>query len=322
MRAAAVMAAALLLGVAGPVLAQQTHILVVTGVSGDEDHAKTFHAWATTFIDAAKTRDSVPDQNVVYLAEKKETDAARIRGRSTRENVEKAVSDMVARVKPNDAVVVLLIGHGSFDGKVGAFNLPGPDLTAADWAKVLGRFAGQRVAFINTSSSSGAFLPTVAGPGRTIITSTKTGAERNEPRFAGFFVAAFNDEAADRDRNGHVSMLEAFDYARTKVAAAYQQAGLILTEHATLDDGAEGKLAATQFLAASPGTVLNVDTRDPDMGKLVAEHDELEKKIAALRLTKDSQDPAKYEQELERLLTALAVKTKAIRDLQAVRAEK
>ena len=299
------------------VAAQETHVLVITGVSGDDEHAKAFHEWAVRFIDAAKKKDGVRDANITYLAEKTEADPARIRDRSTRENVEKAMNAIAARAKANDEVVILLIGHGSFDGKVAAFNLPGPDLTAADWAKLLGKFTTQRVVFVNTSSSSGAFLPTVAGPGRTIVTATKTGGERNETRFAEFFVEAFNDEAADSDRNGHVSILEAFDYARTKVTTAYQRDGLLLTEHATLEDGAQGKLAGMVFLAANPGTLLNVDTNDPEMRALVAKHDELDKQIAALRLTKDSQNPATYEQELERLLTELAVNTKAIRDLQA-----
>jgi hypothetical protein len=311
------LAAAVLLWAPARAAAQDTHVLVITGVSGDDDHAKAFHEWAVRFIDAAKKKDGVPDGNIIYLGEKTEMDPARIRDRSTRENVEKAVSAIAARAKANDEVVILLIGHGSFDGKVGAFNLPGPDLTVTEWAKLLDKFTTQKVVFVNTSSSSGAFLPAVAGPGRTIVTATKTGGERNETRFAEFFVEAFNDEAADADRNGHVSILEAFDYARTKVAAAYQQDGLLQTEHAALEDGAQGKLAGTVFLAANPGTLLNVDTSDPEMRALVAKHDALEKQVAARRLTKDSEDPPTYEQGLERVLTELAVNTKAIRDLQA-----
>src|SRR5439155_10102118 len=92
------------------------------------------------------------------------------------------------------------------------------------------------------------FLAALAGPGRTIVTATKTGGERNETRFPSYFVEAFEDNAADSDRNGRVSVFEAFEYARTKVAKSYEQQGLILTEHAALDDGNQGKLAATLFL--------------------------------------------------------------------------
>jgi hypothetical protein len=303
--------------VARAAAAQDSHLVVITGVSGDEDHAKQFHAWAAKLIDAAKTKDAVPESNIIYLGEKMEADP-RIRARSTRENVEKAIADLAAKVHPDDQVTIVLIGHGSFDGKVAAFNLPGPDLTAAEWGGLLGKFTGQRVAFINTTSSSGAFLTAVAGPGRTIVTATKTGGERNEPKFGGFFVDAFADPAADADRNGHVSVLEAFNYAKNNVVKAYEKDGLLMTEHAALDDGAEGKLAATEFLTAHPSDGgLTVDRGDPALRALADEREAIQKQIDALKLQKDKIDAARYDAEMEKLLTQLAIKTKAIRDAQA-----
>jgi hypothetical protein len=288
--------------------AQQTHLLVITGVPGDEDHAKQFQKWADEFVDAAKKKESVPDANITVLADR----------RATKEGVEKAFTDLSARAKPNDAVVVLLIGHGSFNGQQAAFNLPGPDLTVADWAKLLGKLPAQRVAFVNTSSSSGAFLPAVAAPGRVVITATKTGGERNETQFPEFFVAAFTDPSADRDRNGHVSLGEAFEYAKAKVVQAFQQKGLLLTEHATMDDGGEGQLAAAMFLGIGRAdSTLAADTSDPAVKKLVDEKDAIDRQIAALKLRKTSMPEAQYEEQMEKLLTDLALKTKAIRDLQA-----
>src|SRR5258705_9216 len=161
--------------------AQQTHLLVITGVPGDEEHAAQFQKWATAFIDAAKKKDAVPDANITYLSDK----------RAAKDGVEKAFADIAARAKPNDGVVVLLIGHGSFNGTQAAFNLPGPDLTVADWTRLLGKLSAQRVAFVNTSSSSGAFLPAIAAPGRVVVTATKTGGDRNETLFPEDFVAAF-----------------------------------------------------------------------------------------------------------------------------------
>jgi len=318
-----VLVATLALGSAAPAVAQDSHILVITGASGDEEHAKLFHGWATTFIDAARTRDNVPDANITYLGEKPESNPSLMRGRSARENVEKAVADIAAKSRPGDQVVILLIGHGTFDGSSARFNLPGPDLSAEDWAALLKTLSAQKVAFINTSASSGAFLPAIAAPGRTIVTATKTGGERNEPRFGEFIVAAFGDAAADSDRNGHVSVLEAFNYADNKVAQVYKQGGLLRTEHAMLDDGGEGKLAGTQFLTARPSDGgLKVDTSDPAMRALVAEREAIQKEIDALRLKKDEADPARYEQDLERLLTNLALKTREIRELEAETAKK
>jgi hypothetical protein len=288
--------------------AQQTHILVVTGVAGDEEHAKKFEKWAATFINTAKTKESVPDANITLLADKTATKA----------NVEKAFADLAAHAKPTDTIFVLLIGHGSYDGRVAAFNLMGPDLYAADYAKLLGQFTTQKVIFVNTTSASGEFLKALAAPGRVVVTATKTGGERNDTEFPEHFVAAFGDPAADRDRNGHVSIAEAFEYAKTKVTQAFQQRGSILTEHAVLDDTGEGQFASMMFLGGGgSATVLNVDTSDPAMKALVEQRDALEQQIAGLRLRKTSMPEAQYDSEMEKLLTALAVKTKEIRDLQA-----
>jgi hypothetical protein len=294
------------LWIAAPAAAQQTHLLVVTGVPGDDEHAQNFQKWATTFIDTAKKKESLPDANIAYLSGAK----------ATRDGIEKAFGDLAARAKPNDSVIVLLIGHGSFDGRSAAFNIMGPDLTAAEWAKLVGKLTAH-VAFVNTSSSSGAFLQPLAAPGRIVVTATKTGGEKLDTLFPEFFVAAFNDDAADRDRNGHVSILEAFEYAKTKVTQAYQQKGLLLTEHATIDDGGEGRLAATMYLGIGRGeAALNVDMNDPEVRSLVEQRDAIERDIAALKLMKATMDEAKYDAQMEKLLTDLAVKTKALRDRQ------
>jgi hypothetical protein len=288
--------------------AQQSHILVITGVSGDDEHAKKFEKWAATFIDTAKKKEAVPEANITLLSEKNATKA----------NVEKAFTDIAAKAKPTDSVVILLIGHGSFDGRVAAFNLMGPDLYVADYAKLLSKFTTQKIVFVNTTSASGEFLKPLAAPGRVIITATKTGGERNDTEFPEHFVAAFGDAAADQDRNGHVSIREAFDYAKTKVTQSFQQRGSILTEHAVLEDTGEGQFASLVFLGSgSSAAALQVDTSDPAMKALVEQRDALEQQIAGLRLQKPSMAEDQYNSEMEKLLTALALKTKEIRDLQA-----
>ena len=288
--------------------AQQTHVLVVSGFPGDEEHAKKFQEWVKTFVDTAKKKEQIPDANVTVLADRNATKA----------NVEKAFADLAARAKSNDGIFVLLIGHGSFDGRVAAFNVMGPDLVAEDFARLLGKFPTQRITFVNTTASSGAFLKPLAAPGRVIITATKTGGERNDTDFPGYFVAAFGDDTADRDRNGHVSVAEAFEYAKNKVDQAFKQKGLLLTEHATLDDSGEGRFASMVHLGSgTSATALQVDTNDPAMKKLVDERDALERQIAELRLKKPTMAEEAYDAEMEKLLTQMALKTKEIRDLQA-----
>lgn len=295
--------------------AQDVHLLVVAGVGGDEEHVKQFNTWSLAVLDAAK-KQGVLDANVTYLGESAELGGARMKGRATRENVTKAFADIAAKAKPDDQIFILLIGHGSFDGRTAAFNLPGPDLTATDYAALLDRFKTQRISFVNTASSSGGFIDPLKGPARTIVAATRSGGERNETRFPEFFVEALGTEAADRDRNGRVSVQEAFDYATAKVKASYEQGGHILTEHATLDDGSEGKLAGTMFLAPERSRTAAAQNADPALRALLEQRDALERQVNDLRLRKDSMPADQYDAQLEKLLTDLALKTRAIREFE------
>src|SRR5262245_41213335 len=124
--------------------AQDIHLIVIVGVGGDEEHSAKFHKWASAVVDSAKKR-GLAESNINYLGEQPDKDPARIRARATKENGTKAFEDTARRAKPEDELFVLLIGHGSFDGKTAAFNLPGPDLTAADYGVLLDRFKTQRI---------------------------------------------------------------------------------------------------------------------------------------------------------------------------------
>ena len=311
-------AASLVLCLCAPIraAAQDTHLLVIAGVEGDAEHGVQFHKWATAFIDAATSRGLVPDANITYLSDKTEREPSRIRGRSTSENVKKAFADLAMRARPTDEVFIIFFGHGSFDGRQAAFNLPGPDLTVPEYAALLDKMRSARIVFVNTTSSSGEFVKGLAGPGRTIVTATRSGGERNEPRFPAYFVEAFTGDGADRNRDGRVSVQEAFDYAHTKVVQLFEKEGWVLSEHATLDEGNTGA-AARLFLESDVArSAALAKTSDPALRAALEEKQTLEDEVAALGLRKTSMPPEQYEQELEKLLTTLALKTRQVQQLE------
>jgi hypothetical protein len=185
----------------------------------------------------------------------------------------------------------------------------------------------RQVVFVNTTSSSGPFLEVLSGPGRTVMTATRNGAEQFATLFGGHFVEAFTSADADADKNQRVSMLEAFRFAKAGVARAYEQEGLLATEHAMLDDngdkegsqdpmptGPDGKLAASLSL----GSVADAAPlpADPVLRALYVARRDLERRVESLRLLKDSMPPTKYTAELETLVTELALKSREIRTLE------
>ena len=321
-RLGALALAVLLLCVPARAQAQETHLAVVVGLAGEPEHAELFQRWAGTLVDAA---GKLGVSDVIYLAEKPEVDAKRVTGKSTREEVVKAF-DKLAAAGEDDVVFIVLIGHGSFDGKVAKFNLPGPDLTPADFEPLLKKLKSRHVVFVNTASASGPFMEALAGSGRTIVTATRTGAERFATLFGGYFVDALAGMDADSDKNRRISVLEAFTYATREVATAYQREGIMSTEHALLNDsggegipnptadGKQGKVAAVLAL----GSIAASDPlpADPKLRALYLERRDLERRIEALKLLKGSMPAERYEGELEKLATDLALKTRQIRDLE------
>jgi Peptidase C13 family len=312
------------LAVASNAHAQATHLAIIVGLAGEPEHAELFQRWATTLVEAAG-KVGVEPQNIVYLADKVEADPKRITGRSTKEEVTKAFATLAA-APADDVVFIVLIGHGTFDGKVAKFNLPGPDMTPADFDPLLKRLKSRHVVFVNTASASGPFMETLAAPGRTIVTATRSGGERFATLFGGYFVDALAGIDADADKNRRVTVLEAFSWAKREVNTAYEREGIMRTENALLNDsggegvddpsptGKQGKTAAVVAL----GSVAANDPlpEDPKIRALYQERRDLERRVEALKLMKDAMPPDRYTSELEKLATELALKTRQIRELE------
>jgi hypothetical protein len=306
-----------------------SHLLVIVGLGGDLENSDRFHQWALTIVDAARGRYGLPAESVIYLGEDPTRDPKRISGRSTREAIAAAVDRLARAARPGDMVFIVLIGHGASATGGARFNLPGPDLTAAEFGALLNRFAAQSVVFVNAASSSGGFVQALSGKNRVIITATATEGERNQTRFGEFFAEAFTADGADGDKDGRVSVLEAFNWARTRAADSYKRDGQLLTEHALLDDNGDGKgtaapgqpgedgaLARTLFMSAAAAGRAVSDYTDPELRALVAQREALEARIAALKAAKDKTNPDTYQRDLEQLLIELARANRAIREKQ------
>jgi hypothetical protein len=303
--------------------AQQSHVLVITGVAGDPEFSTKFHEWAVKLVDAASSKHGVATENIVYLSEKPEL--GRNAGKSTRENVQSAFARLTEKSRSGDAVLIVLIGHGSLDGGVSRFNLPGPDLVAEDYEKLLDQLEGRKVALVNTSSASGGFVGALTNRGRTIVTATRSGMERNETVFARFFVEAYAGTGADTDKDNQVSLLEAYTYAAKEVDRWYKEQNRLLTEHAVLDDDGDGKGTSAPDGRSGDGTFAksfllsnNVAvSADPALRALMEEKRLIEENLDALRALKSKMDAATYEKQLEKMLVDLALKNQQIKQLEA-----
>jgi hypothetical protein len=304
-------------------------LLILVGLAGDPEHGELFHKWGGELAEAAG-RLGVPADHVVYLVDQTQEGDKNVTGKATVDEIGKTFDRFAKQATPEDAVYVVLIGHGSWDGKTAKFNLPGPDISGADFNAQFRKLPTKQIVFVDTTSASGPFLNELSAPGRTIITATRNGAENYSTLFGGYFVDALTGDEADADKNRKVSMLEAFQFAKAAVQRAYEKEGLLSTEHAMLDDngdkagsadpstnGPDGKVAS--LLAIGSAADAAALPTDPKLRALVLEQRELEHRVESLRLLKESMDPAKYQSELEKLVTDLALKTREIRSLEGAK---
>ena len=304
----------------------QTYVLIVSGLGGDTVYSKRFAALSRDLTSALHDRAGIPLGNIVRLGEDSMRAEPSYAGRSTRQRVEQEFASVVARAEPRSTVVLALIGHGAGEGAESRLSIPGPDLTATDFARMLGRLTTQRVAVLDLSSASGDMLALLSAPTRVVITATKTSLERNESHFATFFVKAYSVSGADTDKDGRVSLLEAFRYAAAETKRFYESENKIQTEHAQLDDNGDRVGSAAPDARAGDGVVArrffldarSVAARGND-ARLPALYDEqlvLEDSVEALKHRKPQLLASVYGDELERLLIALARKARTIREIE------
>jgi hypothetical protein len=203
-------------------------------------------------------------EQVVVLFDDPSLDPGLIQHKSNRESLELVCRGLKASVRREDLVFVFIEGHGDYNGKEYKLNLVGPDPTSEELAEMLYSIPAQRFIVANMTNCSGGSLTALSQKGKVVLTATKSGMEKNLTHTGRFFVEALKDGNADRDKDGRVSILEAFNYASQKVGEYYSDQGNLQTEHPVLDDRGDGVGQAQP--SAENGQGLLARTTFLDMG--------------------------------------------------------
>jgi len=279
------------------------YYVTVAGLGGEPDYEQRFTANA---MDLDKLFKGSGNSAHVYTLTGTQ---------ATKVHLTETLTSIIQDAKPEDDFVLMLIGHGSFDGTDYKFNLVGPDITAAELAVLCDRIPAKRQLIVNTTSASGGSVAALEKPGRGVIAATKSGTEKNATVFARYWVEALQDPTADLDKSESISAMEAFAYAQRKTAAFYESQKRLATEHAVFED--TGKNEPVREPSKSEGvllanfTVLRIgaaqkQANDPAKQALLKKKEDLEQKIDALKYQKAAMDPADYKQQLTAALVELA----------------
>jgi len=290
---------------------EERYAVVITGASGGETYAQKYQKIRTSFVRTLHETFAYAADHLLVFAE----DDAGGAQKATRENVQRAFGDLRKRLTKDDQLLVFLVGHGTAEGGDEAkFNLVGPDLSATEWSDLLKPLPG-RLVFVDTTGGSFPFLKKLAGRNRVVLTATDSAMQQFETVFPEYFVKAFDEDAADADKNGRVSIWEAFQYASAEVRKWFEEKGQLATERPLLDDtgagigrealapGADGALARTTYLEPEPALELPSDAA---LALLVRRRAAIERGLEELKARKEAMPPDQYEAELERILIELA----------------
>lgn len=285
-------------------------MIVVNGASGTDEYGAQFQEWTKQWQLAAGTAGV---QAVTIGTESEE--------KADREKLQKAVQAQAPT--GHEPLWLVLNGHGTWDGKNAKFNLRGDDVSAPELAEWLEPF-DRPIVIVAAFSSSGAWLEPLKAPGRVLLTATRSGSEENFARLGQHLPGSFTDPTADLDKDGQISLLEAWLIAAKRTEEFYKGEGRLATEHSLLEDNGDGRGTPSDWFQGVRAVKKSKDNASPDglrahqihlvqnpeekalPAPLRAERDALELQIAKLREAKGTIEEAAYYKQLEGLLLKLA----------------
>lgn len=278
----------------------ETYALIISGLGGEPQYEQRFRDQANQMGQAAEKLTGSKARVTVLSGQAADRDAVR-----------RQLKALATATKREDQVMIMLIGHGSYDGEDYRFNLPGPDITASELGTLFDQLPARDQLIVNSTSASGATIERWSNENRVVIAATKSGGERTATRFGQYWVEAVSGAAADTNRDDVVTAAEAYDFANRKVAESYKADVALATEHSRL----EGK-SASRFQVARFGNAMFA-TSNAALSALYTQRVGIERDLEAVKERKTTLQPDAYYDELEGVLVQLATLQKEIDAKQA-----
>jgi hypothetical protein len=297
--------------------AEQRWALILSGASGGPKYAESMKTWRASLTSALVDRYGFAKDRVRVFVD----ETVKPGEQGTAVNVRAAIADAKKQLTRDDVLLIVLLGHGTFDGEAAKFNLVGPDLTASDWSSLLNGIPAKLV-IVNTTEASFPFLEKLSGSNRVVITATDSAAQKYATVFPEYFAKALGEASTDLDKNGRTSIFEVFAAASLSVKQHYEQRGQLTTERALIDDngdgvgreseapGPDGALARTLYLDGEDPAIAN----NPELAELTRRRRELEAQAEALKLKKENMSGVQWAAEYEKLMVELAKVSREIRE--------
>lgn len=319
----------------------RTYGLVVVGLGGNNDYREMFEEAASVTIDAINpptaattpvtSNDSSSLSSGNSSGNSQEGTEASGGGNQSgglklllenEANREAILAEIAAQVElanqqpETSRFMLILFGHGNFDGEHYRFNTKGPDITASEIREALRPLQSPRQFLLFGTSASGAVLDvfeqnteeeqnesTEASDNdlqRVVVTATKSGAEANAVQFPRYWSEVLAGQLADTDHNELLTVMEAYKAVSEGVARHYDNRQLLATEHSRVIVDSEDSMVLAR-LGSLRGQENNVE-----VNRLLDERQQLEVEFNRVRATRDTRLQSEYLDELEQVLLNIA----------------
>lgn len=306
-------------------------VLVVVALTAVEEYQAKCEKWAVELVRDLLDRCGMAPAEIEMAGPEQmpEVPSGVSRIAATKTEIEAALKRYASRPSPETDLYLFVLGSGTFDGHEYKLNLKGPDLSGTELKALLDAIPRRRQILFWGTSCSGVLLKQLASKNRLLLTATRSGLERNDPRFPGFFLESLRSADSDTDKDSRISWLEAYQSARSKTEESFKAEGHMATEHPVFDDDGDGEwrplqddnkgdgllAAAIYFAVAKPG--MGQGKLNPATLALTREREQLEAAVTALRSRKADMKTEEYDRKLEELLIRLARISSDIRKLEA-----
>jgi hypothetical protein len=302
--------------------------VILAGPTVGNENKTRFRQWAFSLHDILVRDYGYSAESVSLLFDRGDVDdfnGGRIDAACDLAGIQQELVRLQSVVKTGDQITLYLIGHGSGSEAESKFNIVGPDITGTEFSAMLDVFDQQDLVIVNTTSASYGFSASLSSEGRVIISSTRSSSEKFDPVFSNYFIQALDRRNGDRDKNNRVSMLEAFNYAKSNVEEFYAEQGRLASEHAGLDDNGDALFSLNPTTAEIDGRLAEIayidNLVDDTLGlsaeaiQLKSRLQDIERAVFILRARKADFLEADYWQQMEVLLVDLARATGQFNEL-------
>jgi len=251
------------------------YALIIGGLASSKSYYDAFWYSASKLYQLLTDEYGYHPKNITFLFEDDGLEDGLVDGKSIKENVQRSFEELRTKVKPDDRVVIFMVGHAARREGTTKFNLPRSDIPDTDYATLFKQIDCKQAYVILAFPRSGSFIKFISKPGWVTITSHSP-REGHDGMFCRVFVDALYNEAIDADEDGKISILEAFLHTKEEIKKWYETDGSVALEHPHLDDNGDGV-----------GSHKEVPSQDGQLAKNAFLGEKSESNIAEAKLEKD-----------------------------------